>query len=210
MNRVLSLIAVIALGMGATDCVQDGPRPARRVGGGCEGCELMHEGMPKELGWQTAIAGEGEPGVPLEMRGVIYRSDGKTPAPEVILYVYHTDAKGYYSPAPSQAHGRRHGHLRGWMKTDREGRYRFRTIRPAPYPGGRIPAHIHPIVKEPQRNEYYIDEYVFGDDPLVTGEERGKMEGRGGSGVVDVTRNKEGVWVGRRDILLGRNIPHYE
>jgi protocatechuate 3,4-dioxygenase beta subunit len=166
--------------------------------------------MPAELGWQTSIAGEDEPGEPLEMRGVIYRSDGKTPAPDVILYVYHTDAKGLYSPAPGQAHGLRHGHLRGWMKTDRQGRYRFRTIRPAPYPNGRIPAHIHPIVKEPRRNEYYIDEYVFGDDPLVTSKERGRMEDRGSSGVVDLIRNKEGVWVGHRDIILGRNIPHYE
>jgi protocatechuate 3,4-dioxygenase, beta subunit len=209
-NRVLSLIAVIALGTGATDCVQDGPRPPKRVGGGCDGCELMYEGMPKELGWQTSIAGEAEPGEPLEMQGVIYRSDGKTPAPDVILYVYHTDAEGYYSPAPGQAHGRRHGHLRGWMKTNREGRYQFRTIRPAPYPNGRIPAHIHPIVKEPRRNEYYINEYVFNDDPLVTRTERGRMEGRGGSGVVELSRNQEGVWVGQRDIILGRNIPNYE
>ena len=36
------------------------------------------------------------------------------------------------------------------------------------------------------------------------------MEGRGGMGIVDLTRNKNGMWVGRRDIILGRNIPHYE
>jgi protocatechuate 3,4-dioxygenase beta subunit len=170
----------------------------------------MYEGMPKWLGWQTSIAGESEPGEPLEMQGVIYRVDGKTPAPDVILYVYHTDARGDYSPTPGQVHGRRHGHLRGWMKTDREGRYRFRTIRPAPYPNARIPAHIHPIVKEPGRNEYYIDEYVFAGDPLVTRKERGRIEGRGGSGVVELSRNKEGVWIGQRDIILGRNIPNYE
>ena len=210
MNRALSLIAVIALGTGASACVQDGQRPPRRVGGACDTCELMYEGMPKELGWQTAIAREGEPGEPLEMRGVIYRNDGKTPAPDVILYVYHTDAKGYYSPAPGQTQARRHGHLRGWMKTDREGRYQFRTIRPASYPDGRAPAHIHAIVREPQLNEYYIDEYEFADDPLVTRKERELMEGRGGMGIVDLTRNKNGVWVGRRDIILGRNIPHYE
>ena len=210
MNRVLSLIAVLVLGTGSIDCVQDGPRSPKPVGGGCDGCELMYEGMPKELGWQTSIARESEPGEPLEIRGVIYRSDGKTPAPDVILYVYHTDARGFYSPAPDQAHGQRHGHLRGWMKTNQEGRYQFRTIRPAPYPNARIPAHIHPIIKEPQCNEYYIDEYVFGDDPLLTRKERGMMEGRGGSGVVEVSRNKEGVWVGHRDIILGRNIPHYE
>jgi protocatechuate 3,4-dioxygenase beta subunit len=141
---------------------------------------------------------------------VIYRSDGKTPALDVILYIYHTDSRGHYSHAPGQAHGLRHGHLRDWMKTDRQGRYRFRTIRPAPYPNGRIPAHIHPIVKEPGRNEYYIDENLFGDDSLVWSKERGRMEDRGGLGVVDVTRNKEGVWDGHRDIILGRNIPHYE
>jgi protocatechuate 3,4-dioxygenase beta subunit len=170
----------------------------------------MYEGMPKELGWQTTIAPEGEPGEPLEMRGVIYRNDGKAPAPDVILYVYHTDAKGYYSPTPGQTQARRHGHLRGWMKTDREGQYQFRTIRPASYPNARAPAHIHAIVKEPQLNEYYIDEYEFADDPLVSRKERELVEGRGGMGIVDLTRNKNGVWVGRRDIILGRNIPHYE
>ena len=96
------------------------------------------------------------------------------------------------------------------MKTDREGRYQFRTIRPASYPNGRAPAHIHAIVKEPKLNEYYIDEYEFADDPLVTRKDRELMEGRGGMGIVDLTRNKNGVWVGRRDIILGRNIPHYE
>jgi len=192
-----------------TACAEEAPQPSQLVGGGCDGCELMFEGMPRALDWRTAIAGSGEAGEPLEMRGVIYRSDGKTPAPSVILYVYHTDAKGYYSPAPGQTQGRRHGHLRGWMKTDRMGRYEFRTLRPAPYPSGEVPAHIHPVVKEPGKNEYYLDEYVFADDPLLTREKRGKLENRGGSGIVEVSRNKNGVWVGRRDIILGRNVPYY-
>jgi protocatechuate 3,4-dioxygenase beta subunit len=202
----LPLVLAVVLG---TACAEEAPQPSQLVGGGCDGCELMFEGMPRALDWRTAIAGNGEAGEPLEMRGVIYRSDGKTPAPGVILYVYHTDAKGYYSPAPSQTQGRRHGHLRGWMKTDRMGRYEFRTLRPAPYPNRDIPAHIHPVVKEPGKNEYYLDEYVFTGDPLLTSEKRGKLENRGGSGIVEVSRNKNGVWVGRRDIILGRNIPHY-
>jgi protocatechuate 3,4-dioxygenase beta subunit len=211
MNRfvLLLLVAAFVLGAAPIGCTEEAPRLAKPVGGGCDGCELMFEGMPKSPGWRTSIAGAGEAGEPLEMRGVIYQSDGKTPAPDVILYVYHTDAKGYYSPAPGQTQGRRHGHLRGWMKTDREGRYELRTIRPAPYPGHNIPAHIHPVVKEPRKNEYYLDEYVFDDDPLLTPEKRRAMENRGGSGIVAVSRNKDGVWVGRRDIVLGRNIPDY-
>ena len=140
---------------------------------------------------------------------MIYQKDGKTPASGVILYVYQTDATGRYTPAGGQVHGKRHGRLRGWMKTGADGRYEFRTIRPAPYPGQAIPAHIHPVVKEPDKNEYYLDEFVFDDDPLLTKEKRAKLEDRGGSGVLKVTEEK-GVATGRRDIILGRNIPDYE
>jgi protocatechuate 3,4-dioxygenase beta subunit len=182
---------------------------ARLVGGGCDGCEGIYEGMPQRLEWQTTIAGPSETGERMEMSGRVYRADGKTPAAEVILYVYHTDAAGYYSPAPGAAGlTRRHGHLRGWMRTGASGEYKFKTIRPAPYPSRDNPAHIHPIVKEPDKNEYYIDEYVFDDDPLLTPERRAKLENRGGSGVVRLTR-AGGVWAGRRDITLGLNIPDY-
>ncbi|MEW6131248.1 MAG: intradiol ring-cleavage dioxygenase [Acidobacteriota bacterium] len=179
-----------------------------KVGGGCDGCELIYEGMPKELHWQTKITPASEPGEPLEISGIIYQRDGKTPAPNVILYVYHTDAKGYYSPFPNQTPGRRHGHLRGWMKTNAKGEYQFTSIRPAAYPNRPFPAHIHPIIKEPDKNEYWIDEYVFDDDPLLTKAERGKVHNRGGSGIMYL-KKQNGVWVGKRDITLGLNIPDY-
>ena len=185
------------------------PAPAHVVGGGCDGCEGIYEGMPQRLDWQTTIAAADEPGERLEMSGRIYRADGKTLAPDVILYVYHTDATGLYTPAPgSTGNARRHGHLRGWMRTGASGEYKFTTIRPAPYPSRDNPAHIHPIVKEPDKNEYYIDEYVFDDDPILTPDKRAKLENRGGSGVVRMT-GSGGVWVGHRDITLGLNIPDY-
>ena len=180
------------------------------VGGPCDGCEGIYEGMPSQLSWETTIAADSEPGERLEISGLLLRPDGKTPAPDVILYVYHTDARGYYSPAPD-ATGltRRHGHLRGWMKTNALGQYTFRTIKPTPYPNRNIPAHIHPIVKEPDKHEYYIDEYRFDDDPLLTAEERSRAENRGGSGIIHLAKSSTGLLVGRRDIVLGRNIPNY-
>ena len=166
--------------------------------------------MPRELSWRTTVAGEKEPGTALVVRGVIYQKDGKTPASDVILYVYQTDATGRYTPAGGQVHGKRHGRLRGWMKTGADGRYEFQTIRPAAYPGQTIPAHIHPVVKEPGKNEYYLDEFVFDDDRLLTKEKRAKLEDRGGSGVLKVAEDEKGVATGRRDIVLGRNIPNYD
>lgn len=180
------------------------------VGGYCEGCEAIYEGMPAQLNSETRIAPATEPGEPMEASGVIFQSDGKTPAPGVILYAYHTDAKGIYPPAPN-ANGvtRRHGRLRGWIKTNAKGEYKFVSIRPASYPNRNIPAHIHLIVKEPDKNEYYIDDFEFDDDPTLTPQERSRRRKLGGSGIVRLTKSSGGVWLARRDIILGLNVADY-
>lgn len=214
-RSLASVIAIPVITLAGASCgaqTQQAQResPRRLVGGGCDGCDLMFEGMPRQLEWQTTIATESEPGERLEIGGVIYQADGKTAAAGVVLYVYHTDATGHYTPAANATGNvRRHGHLRGWMKTNARGEYKFNTIRPAPYPSRDNPAHIHPVVKEPDKNEYYIDEFLFDDDPILTAEKRSKLENRGGSGIVKLTKNSAGVWTGRRDIVLGLNIPDY-
>jgi protocatechuate 3,4-dioxygenase beta subunit len=181
-----------------------------RVGGHCDGCEAIYDGMPAQLNWETRIASASEPGEPLEVSGVIYQADGKTPASGVILYVYHTDANGIYSPAHGATGGaRRNGHLRGWMKTNAKGEYKFVSIKPASYPNSNIPAHIHPIIKEADKNEYYLDSYEFANDPLLTQQERARRKNYGGSGIVTLTKSNSGVWLARRDITLGLNIPNY-
>lgn len=181
-----------------------------RIGGYCENCEGIYEGMPERLDWHAAIAAPAEPGERLTVSGVIYKLDGQTPARDVILYVYHTDVNGYYSPAP-EATGitRRHGHLRGWVKTNDKGEYRFDTIRPAAYPGRSIPAHIHAIVKEPGKNEYFIEDYTFQGDPLLTPQELARYGKMCGSGVMRVEKNSSGIWTGRRDLILGLNVTNY-
>jgi len=171
----------------------------------CEDCELILDGIPTNLTWQTRIAGPDEPGEPMIISGTIYKKDGKTPASDVVLYVYHTDSTGHYTPAPKQTRGQRHGHLRGWMKTDTRGRYQFTTIRPASYPIGRNPQHIHPIVKESDKI-YWIDEYWFEDDPYLDAQAKSYAQNRGGSGIIRLAKNSEGVWIGERDIVLGLNI----
>jgi len=210
--KTLFLTSILYSLFYATGCSQNGPVRSsadRIVGGGCDGCELIYEGMPSSLQWETTIPPAGEPGQPLIISGTIYKKDGKTPAPGVILYVYHTDHSGRYSPSADQKAGRRHGHLRGWIKTGADGHYQFRTIKPVPYPNGKIPAHIHPIIKESGLSEYYFDEYLFEDDPFLTPEERAKQEKRGGSGIIKLVKNQKGEWTGHRDIVLGLNIPGY-
>jgi len=167
----------------------------------------MYYDMPKVMSAETIINPGTEAGELMIIEGTIFKNDGKTPAPGIILYVYHTDAKGYYSNLPGEK-DIPHGHLRGWMKTGRDGKYKFTTIRPAPYPERNAPAHIHPQIKEPGLTLYWIDEYLFDDDPLVTEKVRAYEQKRGGNGIIHLTK-KDGIWRGNRDIILGMNIPDY-
>ena len=103
---------------------------------------------------------------------IIHHADGKTPSKDVVLYIYHTDQDGNYSNKKNEK-GRagRHGYIRGWMKTNEKGQYKFYTLMPASYPNSNAVKHIQPTIKEPGKIEYYIDGYIF-DDPFLTPESR--------------------------------------
>ncbi|MEO6819408.1 MAG: hypothetical protein ABI204_06745 [Ginsengibacter sp.] len=181
------------------------------VGGGCDGCELMYVGMPENIHAVDTSPGWKESGQRLIVTGLVFKIDGKTPAPGVIIYYWQTDHNGYYAPSPGMSEkAKRHGHIRGWIKTNASGEYTINTIRPAPYPKEDIPAHIHLSIKEPGiQNEYYTDEINFDDDTLLIPYfKKYPPENRGGSGVVRVLL-KESLQIAEHNIILGLNIPNY-
>lgn len=181
------------------------------VGGGCDGCELMYVGMPGRMGSADTSMGWKIESRRLLLTGTVFRIDGKTPAANVVVYYWHTDTAGYYSPGKGSPSGsEKHGHLRGWVRTDRHGKYAIYTSRPAPYPGEEIPAHIHLVVKEENlKQEYYIDDVVFDDDPLlIPNLKKYPAENRGGSGIVRLLQMNN-IVVAEHDIILGLNIPNY-
>ena len=185
-------------------------RKDKLVGGGCDGCELMYVGMPKNINSTDTSAGWVEKGQHLLVTGKVFKIDGKTPSPNVIIYYWQTDNNGYYSPKNvMEEQAKRHGHIRGWVKTDEQGKYTIYTIVPAPYPNENIPAHIHTSIKEPNiKDEYYIDEFIFDDDKLLTTEKRKALENRGGSGILRVLLSGD-MQVAEHNIILGLNIPNY-
>jgi protocatechuate 3,4-dioxygenase beta subunit len=183
--------------------VQADPQREPLAGGPCEDCENAFVDLPAEPGTDARIAPPGEPGAPLVITGTVRTREG-TPVPGIIVYAYHTNAAGIYPRGRT-----RHGALRGWARTDERGEYRFTTIRPGAYPGDAIPQHVHMQVIEPGRAHYWIDDVLFSDDPLLTAERRRALTDRGGNGVCDPSRDDDGVWHVRRDIVLGLNIPGY-
>ncbi|MGI2259460.1 hypothetical protein [Shewanella sp. GXUN23E] len=174
------------------------------IGGPCQGCELVFVDMPVDLSVSSRLTPVEEPGSPLVIDGKVWRTDG-TPAGDIIVYAYQTDASGTYPKGSTQ-----HGRLRGWTKTDNAGSYRFETIRPAAYAGRNIPQHIHMHIIEPDKGTYYIDDITFDDDPLLTKGQRDKKRCRGGCGVSHPQQDGQGVWHVSRDITLGKNIPEYQ
>jgi protocatechuate 3,4-dioxygenase beta subunit len=82
--------------------------------------------------------------------------------------------------------------LRGWARTDAEGRFEFRTTRPGAYPSRNIPAHVHFTVFLGGAR-YHAGELRFADDPLVTASERTASGRAGGFGEVRPVRHEKGV-----------------
>ena len=172
----------------------------------CEGCEAVDERDPARLGSTTQIAGPDEPGPRLLVTGRVTTPDGTTPAAGVIIYAHHTNIDGLYANGDDESEwSRRNGRLRGWVKTDANGRYSFLTIKPSPYPDMMGPAHVHLMIGEKGKRRYYVDDVVFAGEFGVTEDYRRNQELRGGSGTVTLRDNGNGVLVAERDIILERH-----
>jgi len=215
MKNKLKILILVVLASTLTNCsgqtkTENKTDRKKLVGGGCDGCELKYVGMPKNIKSIDTSTAWNEKGQKLFITGTVYKLGGKIPAPNVIIYYWQTDNNGYYSPNKGMEElAKRHGHIRGWIKSDKNGKYSIYTIRPAPYPNDVMPAHIHISIKEPTiDDEYYIDEFVFDDDILLTGQKRKALENRGGSGVLRVLLDKD-MQVAEHNIILGLNIPNY-
>ena len=151
--------------------------------------ERAQRDRPTRLGSHARIAPASEPGTPLIIHGRVFAADGSTPAPDVVVFAYHTDATGRYDRPEAGPHSWR---LRGWAKTDGDGRFEFATIRPAPYPSGRAAAHVHLSLEAPTlpRQDAGL---LFAGDPLISDQERNEATKAGRFGQILTVEETGGV-----------------
>lgn len=143
---------------------------------------------------------------PLLVEGQVMQADGTTPAAGVVVYVFHTDSSGYYNRQRGEP-----PRLRGWMRTDSEGRYAYRTIRPAPYPNQRNAAHVHVQLWGEATPPQWGTTLEFADDPLLPAEERDKSAALGRFGFVcSPTRDAQGVEHCHHDLRLKTTPDQFE
>jgi protocatechuate 3,4-dioxygenase beta subunit len=206
------VFAVCSLLFWSCGCAQDKSANDRKVGSRCEDCEAIYESpvafekLPNMV-WLSDWEQKGQ-GRKLAVNGTVFHPDGSRAA-NIVIYIYHTDSTGVYpTRGDEKGMAKKHGYLRGWMKTNEQGEYKFFTLRPGSYPSSRNPAHIHAIIKEPGKSEYWIDDYLFDDDPFLTADERSKYQNRGGNGILKI-KDVGNMLKAERNIYLGRNVPGY-
>lgn len=201
MVTVIPAAVAIALlvGAAATQAVGGAQAPAALDDGGPVYADDKDAGGgARDASWSTTIAGESEPGERLILAGTVFgRGDGK-PREGVTVYVYHTDANGFYRNKPW---GR--PRLRGWARTDAQGRYKFQTIKPGPYPLRRNPAHVHMTIAVPGKVEWWIPELRFAGDSFLSSQESEHEARRGAfASIRPLKRHADGTLRCVRDIRL--------
>lgn len=162
----------------------------------CGSCDV-----PKALSDLVTLASKDEPGDRMILSGTIYKEDGVTPASGITLFLYQTDAGGYYHRPKEDVFAPK---LHGWLRTSKDGRYEIRTIKPGPEVlAAGEPAHIHAQVFGPGVTEHFLKEFWFEGDPRIKPNEN-KVRSELGrfSSIVRLTKDKSGVLVGHRDIRL--------
>lgn len=116
---------------------------------------------PTTLTSTARIAPADERGEPLRIAGTLIDTDGRTPARGAVIFAYHTDVTGEYDRPGG---GWR---LKGWARTDADGRFTFDTIVPAPYPNRSTPAHVHVCVEPGDGTRRTLKDVLFEGDPLL-------------------------------------------
>lgn len=139
----------------------------------------------------------------LKITGIIYESDGITPAKDVILYVCQSNEFGDYEMKRDE-NRKRYVHHRAWVKTDADGRYTFYTFMPGKNRDVKELKQIQRIIKVPGKKEYKMNSFFFKNDPLIADL---SLACRAGTVASMIDLKKQGnMFVATRDIKLERNV----
>jgi hydroxyquinol 1,2-dioxygenase len=155
----------------------------------------LHDKKARELGSQSSLLGpffrEGAPELPagaqivekptapeIVVYGKVTENDG-TPIPDALIQIWQTSERGLYDLQERNGEAM---DMRGNFRTDAEGGYHFRTVRPLGYsipmdgPVGAMvkmqnrhgmrPSHIHCLIAADGYRELVTALY-FGDDPNI-------------------------------------------
>jgi protocatechuate 3,4-dioxygenase beta subunit len=135
----------------------------------------------------------------LLISGQLLASDCRTPLPDTLVEIWHTDPEGRYDQSDNF-------YLRGQFRTDAKGRFKFATIPPGHYRQGSKwhPVHINFRINHPAIPPLFTRLY-FSDDPYLKNlpESARPLISR----LVEKTGPTGLGWAARFDIVLPVDVP---
>jgi protocatechuate 3,4-dioxygenase beta subunit len=140
----------------------------------------------------------------LKLTGIIYQSDGITPAKDVILFIEQPDEDGDFDLRKTGED--RYVFHRSWVKTDADGRYTLYTFVPGGDRRYKQLQQIFPLIKAPTQQIYEVDTFLFDEDPLLTKACRKRMAKKGDATRILKLKSLEGMYVAERNIILKEDL----
>jgi len=147
------------------------PRGARALLVACQPTADVTRGplYRRNAPWRTRLCRSDEPGEPLSISGTVTAANDCRFIADATLDVWQTNARGLYSNLLGLEDPSRPGgfNLRGRMKSDATGGYRFQSVVPGRYPlfwPLTRPRHIHVIVTHPLYEPLTTQIYFEGDE----------------------------------------------
>lgn len=136
----------------------------------------------------------------LKLTGVIYKSDGVTPAGGVLLYIEQADENGDFDLR--KLDNEKYPHHRGIVKTDADGRYTFYTFVPGNDRRYNQLQQLFPSIKEPSKLEYNLEPFLFDQDPLLSKICRKRIIKKGDPSRILKPVKKDNMLVVEKNIVL--------
>lgn len=140
----------------------------------------------------------GSTGQVVYLNGTIFQANGKTPMANALIESWQCDEHEHYDNASDEYL------YRGALRTDKNGRYSFKTIVPVPYKDGEgwRPAHIHLRISSNDHQDLITQIYLKGDphiekDPAANSPQSVNR-------ILEIRKNSSNENVVKFDITMGK------
>jgi len=151
---------------------------------------------------RSNIIPTGSKGIPLNLHGIIFKEDGKTPLKDAIVEIWQCDENEHYDNTSDDFL------FRGAVKTEKNGRYEFKTIVPVPYKANPDnenswrPAHIHMRVSSSSQQDLITQLYLKGDQYID--KDRSSSSPQAINRILSLTKNSANENVLVFDIVMSK------
>jgi len=144
-------------------------------------------------------------GNPLNLSGIIFKDDGKTPLRNALVEIWQCDENEYYDNISDDYL------FRGAQLTGANGKYEFKTILPVPYKADPAdesswrPAHIHMRVSVPDQQDLITQLYFKGDK--YVDKDPWSSSSQAVNRVLSISKSKSGENEVTFDIVMNKEFP---